>query len=311
MYSKKKVSVVVPAHNEAGNIVLMYQKLLEVLGKFEHEFDIIFVDDGSSDNTLEILEQLNKQDPRIHYIELTRNFGHQNALKAGMDMANGDCIVSLDCDMQHPPELIETFIEKWEEGYEIVYSRRNDTKSGSFFKRYTSQYFYKLINNISEVKLENGTADFRLIDSKVADILREFPEHDPFIRGLVKWTGFKKYGIDYDPNERLSGSSSYSTKKMVKLAIQGLTSFSVKPLYAAVYLGFIFSFAAVLYIPYVLYSLCIGRTVLGWASLIMTITFFSGLQLMIMGIKGIYIGKIFMQSKQRPNYIIRNTTYKP
>ncbi|MFM6977070.1 MAG: glycosyltransferase family 2 protein [Sphingobacteriaceae bacterium] len=310
MSTKKKISIVVPAHNEAGNIKLMSQKLLEVMAKFNYEYEILFVDDGSSDNSLEILQQLNKENPRIHFVELSRNFGHQNALKAGLDLADGDCVVSLDCDMQHPPELIETFIKKWEEGYEIVYSRRKETKNISLFKKYTSLYFYRLINQMSEVRLENGTADFRLIDRKVANIFQEFPEHDPFIRGLVKWTGFRKYGIDYDPNERHSGESSYSTKKMIRLAIQGLTSFSVKPLYAAVYLGFVFSLVAILYIPYVLYSLCIGEAVLGWASLIMTITFFAGLQLMIMGIIGIYIGKIFMQSKQRPNYIIRNTSYE-
>lgn len=309
MIPQRKVSIIVPAHNEAGNIPVISEEITEVMNNFSYDYEITFIDDGSTDESLEILQKLNKQNSKIQYVELSRNFGHQNALKAGLDLADGDCVICLDCDLQHPPELIKTFIEKWEDGYEIVYTRRKDTKSNSLFKRYSSIYFYKLINNISEVKLENGAADFRLIDRKVANILQNFSEYDPFIRGLVKWTGFKKYGFDYNPNERYTGVSSYSTRKMLKLALQGLTSFSVRPLYTSVYMGFLFSVASVLYFPYILYSHYKGIAVSGWTSLIVTIIFFSGLQLMIMGIIGIYIGKIFMQSKQRPNYIIRSSSY--
>jgi glycosyltransferase involved in cell wall biosynthesis len=303
---QKKISVVIPSFNEYGNIPKLIERLIPVLNNYDYE--VIFVDDGSSDSTAEFLESVHDINPRIHYIQLSRNFGHQNALKAGLDHAKGDCIISLDGDLQHPPELIPTFIQKWEEGYEIVYSRRKSTKQNSFFKRNTSNIFYSILNKVSEVKLEPGTADFRLIDRKVADVLLQFTEIDPFLRGIVKWVGFSQYAIDYIPDARLSGESKYSLKKMIKLAIQGITAFSIRPLYTAIYMGFSFSGLSVLYFPYVLYSYFNGHAISGWASLMMTIVFIGGLQLIIMGIIGIYIGKIFLQSKQRPNYIVKNTS---
>jgi dolichol-phosphate mannosyltransferase len=309
MSTLAKVSIIIPAHNEAENIGPISKKLIETLEKLPYRYEILFIDDGSEDDTLAQLQKLNQHYPQIHYIELSRNFGHQNALKAGFDLADGDCVICMDADLQHPPELIEQFLQKWEEGYEIVYSKRQDAEHTSKFKKRTSKLFYWLLNKLSEVQIEEGTADFRLIDRKVADIFQNFSEYDPFVRGLVKWTGFKKFGIEYYPNERHAGETKYTTSKMLRFAIHGLTSFSVKPLNAAIYIGLGFSSIALLYIPYVFYSIYQGEVVLGWASLIMTITFFSGIQIMILGIIGIYIGKIFMQSKKRPNYIIRNTTY--
>lgn len=303
---QKKISVVVPSFNEVDNIPKLIERLVPVMAGYDYE--VIFVDDGSSDSSAEFLESVHDLNPNIHYIQFSRNFGHQNALKAGLDFATGDCIISLDGDLQHPPELIPTFIQKWEEGYEIVYSRRKCTNQNSFFKRNTSNVFYSILNKLSEVKLEPGTADFRLIDRKVADVLLQFTEIDPFLRGIVKWVGFSQYAIDYIPDARLSGESKYSLKKMIKLAIQGITAFSVRPLYTAIYMGFTFSALSVLYLPYVLYSYFNGHVISGWASLMMTVVFIGGLQLIIMGIIGIYIGKIFLQSKQRPNYIVKNTS---
>jgi len=306
----KKISVVIPAFNEAGNMSKLIDKLVHVLGGTGYNYELIFVNDGSSDETEKILESVHEVNPSIHYIQLSRNFGHQNALKAGLDHADGDCIISLDSDLQHPPELLPAFIQKWEEGYDIVYTRRKCTKQNTAFKRKTSNIFYYLVNKLSEVKLEPGTADFRLIDRKVADVLFQFSEIDPFLRGIIKWVGFSQYAIDYIPDARLSGKSKYSLKKMMKLAIQGITSFSIRPLYTAVYIGFGFSILSVLYLPYVLYSYYNGHAISGWASLMMTIVFIGGLQLIIMGIIGIYIGKIFLQSKQRPNYIVQSTSIK-
>jgi dolichol-phosphate mannosyltransferase len=251
---------------------------------------------------------LNQVNPKINYIELSRNFGHQNALKAGLDMANGDCVISMDCDLQHPPELIPQFLEKWEDGYEIVYSVRRDSDSLTGFKRNTSKIFYSVINTMSDINLEAGTADFRLLDKKVISVFSNFSESEPFIRGLIKWLGFKQYAIEYTPGDRYSGKSHYTFKKMMGLALQGITSFSIKPLHTAVYLGFLFSVLSLLYIPYVVYSFYSGTEIHGWASMIMTVVFFGGLQLIILGIIGIYIGKLFIQAKRRPNYIIRNTT---
>ncbi|MXV15166.1 glycosyltransferase family 2 protein [Hufsiella ginkgonis] len=311
-WEKKLISVVIPGFNEAGNITKLTQRLVSILEPSGYNFELVFINDGSSDNSQDLLESLHELDPRINHIRLSRNFGHQNALKAGLDYASGDCVITMDGDLQHPPELLPTFIKKWEEGYDIVYSRRKDAStSGSKFKRVTSNSFYYLLNTVSEVKLEPGTADFRLIDRKVVEVLMKFQETDPFMRGVIKWVGFSQYPIDYIPDARFSGKSKYSFKKMVKFALQGITSFSIRPLYTAVYIGFSFSGISALYVPYVLYSYFNGHVISGWASLMMTIVFIGGLQLIIMGIIGIYIGKVFLQTKQRPNYIVRSTSLAP
>lgn len=304
---KKLISVVIPAFNEAENLTVIIDRLEDVFLKTGYNVEFIFVDDGSKDQTLPILKNIAKVKPNLFYIEFSRNFGHQPALKAGLDKANGDCVISLDADLQHPPELIIEMLEKWEEGYEVVYTRRIEDKTLSFRKRKTSSGFYKLLNALSSIDLEQGTADFRLMDKKVIDIFKDFHENEPFIRGLVKWMGFKQIAIDYIPNKRYAGSSKYNLTRMMRFALHGVTSFSIKPLYTAVYLGFIFSILSVLYVPYIMYSFYEGIEVNGWASIIMTIAFFGGLQLIILGIIGIYIGKMFMQTKSRPTYIIRST----
>jgi len=216
----------------------------------------------------------------------------------------------MDGDLQHPPQLLPEMIHKWQEGYDIVYTIRNEDKHAPASKRKTSDLFYKAINLLSDIKLEKGTADFRLMDRKVADIVKGFKEDDIFWRGMVKWLGFKQLKLEYDPAERRSGASKYTYKKMMQLALRGLTSFSTKPLTVAIYIGFIFSFLSLLYIPYVLYGLYFGHVISGWASTIVTIAFFGGLQLMILGIIGLYIGKLFIQSKQRPHYLIRESKLK-
>lgn len=303
----KLISIVIPAHNEEENIVIIFDRIEKVLLTLNYEYEILVVDDGGSDETLNIVKAIAQRNHRIFYIEFSRNFGHQPALKAGLDFAKGDCVISLDADLQHPPELFIQMLQKWEEGFDVVYTRRKEDKSLSFKKRKSSLYFYKLLNSLSDIELEPGTADFRLLDRTVVDVFKKFNENEPFIRGLVKWLGFKQYAIDYVPEKRFAGASKYSIAKMRKLAIHGVTSLSIKPLHTAVYLGFFFSFLSLLYIPYVLYAYYVGQHVSGWASLISTVVFFGGLQLIILGIIGIYIGKMFMQSKNRPNYVIRST----
>jgi len=304
---KKLVSVVIPAFNEEENLVVIIERLEAVFCLTGYRVEFILVDDGSKDKTMLILKNMAKAKPNLFYIEFSRNFGHQLALKAGLDKATGDCVISLDADLQHPPELITEMLEHWENGYEVVYTRRIEDKKLSFKKRKTSAWFYKLLNVLSSIDIEEGTADFRLMDRKVINIFRDFEENEPFVRGLVKWMGFSQFAIDYMPSERFAGSSKYNLKKMMRFALHGVTSFSIKPLYTAVYLGFGFSCLSLLYIPYVLLSFYEGQEVNGWASIIMTIAFFGGLQLIILGIIGIYIGKMFMQTKNRPNYIIRST----
>ncbi|MBC6112914.1 glycosyltransferase family 2 protein [Pedobacter fastidiosus] len=304
---RKLVSIVIPAYNEADNIFVITESIKGVFSSINYDYEIILVDDGSADHTLDKIKEYSNTSENIFFLEFSKNFGHQLAVKAGMDHAYGDCVISMDCDMQHPPELIPEMLVKWEEGFEVVYTIREEDKALSKGKRSSSSIFYKTLNWLSDIDLEPGAADFRLLDQKVVNIFRNFHENEPFLRGLVKWLGFKQYAIKYNPAARFSGKSKYTVKKMFRLALHGVTSFSIKPLYSAVYLGFIFSFASILYIPYVIYAFVNNVEVSGWASMLMTIVFFGGLQLIILGIIGIYVGKMFMQTKNRPNYIIRST----
>jgi dolichol-phosphate mannosyltransferase len=304
---KKRISIVVPVCNEEANIPVIITALKTVFQSLAYPYTLIFIDDGSTDGTLEEIKREAAVNPQLFFIALARNFGHQNALKAGLDMADGDCVIMMDGDMQHPPDLIPEMLAQWEAGHDIVYTIRKDHKEMPLMKRKTSNMFYNLINNLSDIELEPGTADFRLMDKKVVEVFRTFKETDLFMRGLVKWMGFRQIGIEYDPAQRTQGRSKYTVKKMIRFALQGITSFSTRPLYIAVYLGFIFSLLSLLYIPYIVYSFYFGHVISGWTSVIATIAFFGGLQLMILGIIGMYLGKLFMQSKQRPHYIVKES----
>ncbi|WP_160137682.1 glycosyltransferase family 2 protein [Chryseobacterium sp. c4a] len=308
----KKISIVIPAHNEEGNVALVHEKIKEVFSGLEnYDFEIIFVNDGSRDSTQQKLEELSQKYEEVKFIEFSRNFGHQPAVKAGMDYADGNAVISMDGDLQHPPELIPEMIKKWEEGYDIVYTVRTYPKQISYFKRKTSDVFYKLLSSLSDVNLtKGGGSDFRLMDANAVEAMRTFKEDDLFLRGLTSWMGYKQIGIDFTAGERVAGESSYNLKKMLKFAFTGITAFSVKPLYLAAYLGFLFSVLSVIgYLAYVIHSFVVHTEISGWASLIMTIVFFGGLQLIILGIIGIYLGKIFKQVKERPNYIIKNKNF--
>lgn len=304
---KKLVSIVVPSFNEEGNIETLALRLIEVFKNLPYQYEVIFIDDGSSDQTLNKLKALDTIGENFFYLELSRNFGHQNALKAGYDHASGDCVICMDSDLQHPPELIPQFLEKWEEGYDVVYTTREYADEATFFKRKTSDIYYRLINSISDTKLEKGTADFRLIDRKVVNVLTQLPENGIFMRGLIQWLGFRQFAINYVCDPRFSGKSKYTFKRMVQFAVEGVTAFSVRPLNIAIGIGLFFSAAAILYIPYILISYFSGHVVSGWSSLLATVVFFGGVQLMVLGIIGLYLGKLFMQAKQRPNYIVRSS----
>ena len=309
----KSIAIVIPSYNEATNIDVLIQALNETIVNINYNFKFIFVDDGSNDETVAVLKEKSKEHQHIFYLELSRNFGHQNALKAGIDLVKNDvdAIISMDGDMQHPPKIIPKLIQKWEEGFEVVYTIREEDKKLGFIKNKTSNLFYGLMNKLSDIKFEPGTADFRLIDKKVAQVFSDFTENELFIRGIINWVGFKQYAIHYEPNERYSGKSKYTVGKMMRFAVQGITSFSTKPLSMAIILGISLSVMAfIFYIAYVLYSVYYGHVISGWASVITTVVFFGGLNLVVLGIIGVYIGKLFMQSKGRPNYLISSTNYK-
>ena len=302
------ISIVIPVFNESDNLINVTKSIDEIFTNYRHDYEILLIDDGSMDNSVEIIKELTDQNNKIKYIILSRNFGKDNAISAGLFRTNGDAVITMDADLQHPPEMILEMIEHWEDGNEVVYTfRAEKNEHSSSFKRMTSDLFYTMINNLSDLKLENGISDFRLMDKKVVDILNRLSEDEPFFRGLVKWVGFKQKGIPYLPNPRLSGQTKYSTKSLAKLAVRGITSFSTRPLYLAAYLGFTFALLSTLYVPYIVYSLWFGHPISGWASMIATIAFFGGLQLMILGLIGIYLGKLFMQSKQRPHYIVKES----
>lgn len=303
-----KVSVVVPAYNEEGNIARLADELTNVLKHYK-SYEIIFVNDGSVDKTLDAVKKLRIRNTNIHYISLSRNFGHQYALKAGLDRATGDFIISMDADLQHPPALIPKMIEEWQNGNDIVYTVRKDKKTESLFKRSTSKLYYKVFNFLTGLNMPSGTADFRGMDKKAVEVLKNMPEKTLFLRGLVFWMGFKQKAIAYQVHPRFAGKSAYTLKKMFSLALAGATSFSVKPLRVAIYAGFIVAMLGCLFTAYVLYmKLFGGATISGWASIMCVLLILGGSQLFMMGIIGEYIGMIFMEMKKRPNYIVDETS---
>lgn len=300
-----KVSVVIPILNEEGNIDILIQKLIGVIEKYS-DYELLFINDGSTDKTLEIIQEKRRNNNKIHYLSFSRNFGHQNALRAGLDYATGDCIISMDGDMQHPPELIPKLIEKWQEGYDIVYTLRKDDPKTSFFKRKTASCFYWIMNKFSNVKIDKGAADFRLLDKNVVEVVKSIKENDLFMRGMVSWLGFKQYAIEYIPEERHWGKTKYTLGKMIRLAITGITSFSLKPLHISTMLGYIIATLAFLYGIYaIIIKLFTNNTISGWTSVLTVVLFIGGIQLIMIGILGEYIGKLFIEAKKRPNYIIK------
>lgn len=298
------ISIVVPCHNESGNIHLFHAACAAALAGYRAEF--IYVDDGSTDDTWLLLEALHAADPRVKPITLSRNFGQQQALKAGMDHAQGDCVISLDGDLQHPPELIPTLIAEWQAGHEVVYTVRRDEARIPFFKRATSRLFYALLKWFGAMDIPPGSADFRLLDRCVVDVLRSCGEQHLFMRGMIGWVGFRQKIVPYVPHERHAGHTSYSLRRMVSLALAGITAFSIRPLRIAMFMGLSIAALAALYGCYVIYvQLFTDRAVAGWASMTASVLFIGGIQLVMLGVLGEYVGKSFIEVKKRPPYIVR------
>jgi polyisoprenyl-phosphate glycosyltransferase len=300
-------SVIIPCYNEEENINEIYSILLSQVN-IRKNLEIIFIDDGSEDNTLLKIKDLAKVDSKVKYLSFSRNFGHQNAVKAGLDFSTGDCVISMDADLQHPPDIIEKLINFWQEGFDVVYTVRKSDPRLPVLKRITSKYFYKILNFVSDIEIMEGAADFRLLDRKVVNVLKEFNENYLFIRGLVSWVGFKQTYIEYNASERLRGTSKYSTRKMLKFASSGITSFSIKPLRVSVLAGLFIASCSFLYGLYALYmELFTNNVIQGWTSVIVSVLFIGGLQLFTIGVLGEYLGKMFIENKRRPNYIIKES----
>jgi len=300
------VSIIFPAYNEEGNIIALYESTTKNLPD-NYDFEFIFVDDGSTDKTLELIKSLALVDKRVKYLSFSRNFGHQYALKAGLDYCNGNCSISMDSDLQHPPKIMNEMLQLWESGYDVVYTIREDNNNVTFIKKITSKLFYTLLNKLSNVELKKGAADFRLVDRKVINILKnDIQEYFLFLRGMIAWVGFNQIGLVYQSSSRYSGKTKYSISKMVRFAIDGITSLSNKPLRISMYLGFLLSIFSFFYAAYaIISSLFLNKTIEGWTSLILCILFIGGVQLIILGIMGEYLGKMFLEIKNRPKYIIK------
>lgn len=305
---KARISIVIPCYNEEGNVRVIYDALTSSLPA-QYTPTYIFVDDGSTDGTLAAIKKLARAHRAVQYISFTRNFGHQFALKAGLDFAEGDAVISLDSDMEHPPTLIPRMLALWEKGYKIVYTKRKPSRSIPLFKRLSSHWFYRFINALSDTKIEDGSADFRLMDRDVATFIRESHESTLFLRGMVMWSGYRATAIEYEPQKRHSGVSKYSYSRMLHFAADAITSFSIIPLRLATLLGLFMSFFTGLYGLYALIAYFTNWNVItGWPSVIISVLFIGGLQLLILGIIGEYIGKIFLETKQRPLYIVKEKT---
>lgn len=303
---KPFISIVIPSFNEAENIPLLIREIAGCLPG-DIEFELLFVDDGSTDDTARELKEQAKQNPRVKYLLLSKNFGHQHALKAGLDYSKGDAVICMDGDLQHPPSLLSVMIEKWRtEKYDVVYTIRQEDKDLSFVKRKTSSLFYKLMNAFTDIELKQGAADFRLIDRKLVEEIKKLNDPFLFIRGLIPWMGFRQFELAYTPGKRMHGVTKYTFRKMFRFAINGITSFSIKPLRFAIVMGFFISLLSFLYGIYAIaIYLLDDKAISGWASMITSVVFLGGLQLIILGIIGEYIGKIYVQLKNRPTYIVK------
>jgi glycosyltransferase involved in cell wall biosynthesis len=305
-----KISIVAPVFNEAELIGRFLDELTAVLRTLPHEFEIIAVDDGSSDETPRILDELCATHPELGVIRLSRNFGHQAALTAGLDIATGDAVIMMDSDLEHPPALIPQLVARWEEGFDVVYAVRERASTHSLLKRSTSRMFYKVVNLISDTPIPENAADFRLMSRAAADELRGLRERTRFLRGLSSWIGFRQTGITYQPVVRRVGPSKYTLRRMLNLGADGVLSMSTVPLRIGLVTGFVISLLSLLYIIYIVVSWFIdpSTVVLGWPSLIVTILFLGGLQLFVMGLIGIYVANIYAEVKRRPLYIVRSKT---
>lgn len=303
----KKVSVVIPMYYEEAVAEECYNRVSTVLKSIEnYEYEIIFVNDGSKDRTLEILETIAKKDSDVKIISFSRNFGHQAAVTAGIQYVTGDAVVIIDADLQDPPEIIPEMLKLWEQGNEVIYGKRKTREGESKFKLLTAKMFYKTLNALSDVEIPKDTGDFRLVDKKVIDVVNAMPEHNKFLRGLFSWVGFKQTAYEYERKERFAGKTKYPLKKMLKLATDGIISFSTKPLKIVGGLGIIsivVSLAILIY-SLVSYIFQLNNLTAGWTSIMVAITLFSGVQLLSIWIMSEYIARIYDETKNRPQYII-------
>lgn len=312
MDSTIDISVVVPIHNEEGNIPDLYARLQTVLTGMQVSYEYVFVNDGSEDRSLVLIRELAKKDEHVRYIDLSRNFGHQVAVTAGLDSCQGGAAVIIDADLQDPPELIADLYQRHKEGFEVVYARRRARKGESFLKKATAKLFYRLMARWTNIEIPLDTGDFRIIDRKVIEVLRQMPEQNKFLRGQISWAGFRQTSVEYDRDERNAGETSYTYRRMIRFAIDGITSFSEAPLRFVTVAGFLVSGLAFLAIVYSLVSyFFLDNYVRGWASTMVSVLFVGGIQLIGIGVIGEYLARIGANVRQRPLYIVAESNLEP
>ncbi|WP_046246081.1 glycosyltransferase family 2 protein [Hymenobacter terrenus] len=302
------ISVVIPIYNEEANIVALHRRVKGVLEAMEVSYEFVFVNDGSRDRSLELLLELAARDPQVGYIDLSRNFGHQIAVTAGLDATRGQAVVIIDADLQDPPELIPSLYAKMQVGYEVVYAKRRSRQGESAAKKFTARLFYRILARITSVSIPVDTGDFRIISRKVVEGLKKMPEQNKFLRGQISWIGYRQTFVEYDRAERAGGETGYTYRKMIRLALDGITAFSDAPLKFATLSGFLVSGIAFLVMLYTLYSRFISHDYEpGWASLMISILFLGGVQLIAVGIIGEYIARLSANVRQRPLYLVADT----
>lgn len=306
-HARQLVSVVVPVFNEDATVREMHHRLASVFDTLpDVDCELIFVDDGSRDRSLDLLLEIAADDERLQVIGLSRNFGHQAAITAGIDHASGDAVILIDGDLQDPPEVIPEMIDRWREGADVVYGARIARKGESAFKRGTAKAFYRAIGRLSDTPLPVDAGDFRLLDRAVADVLRDMREETRYLRGMVAWAGFRQEALPYERDERFAGATKYSLRKMIKLGLDGLASFSGRPLVIAAELGAIITVGAFIYLLWIVASRLADphSVVAGWTSVLVAILFLGGVQLLSIGILGVYVGRVFGETKRRPLYVV-------
>jgi len=302
------ITVIIPVYNEEDNISMLHERLRSVLTQITTQYEMIFINDGSRDNSMPMIKALSKEHKEVRYIDFSRNFGHQVAVTAGLDKSNGDAVVIIDADLQDPPELIIEMYKKMKEGFQVVYAKRKQRKGESLFKLWTAKLFYRILSKITSISIPVDTGDFRIMDRKIVNILKEMPEKNKYLRGQISWIGFNQTYVEYERQQRQGGETGYTFQKMLRFALDGITGFSDLPLKIVTYFGFMVSIFAFFVMLYALYSRYIIKDyVPGWASLMIVILFIGGIQMIAIGIIGEYLSRMNNNIRNRPLYIIRDT----
>ncbi len=302
----KKITIIIPAYNEEESLPFLYERLEKLINSMEnYEFEILFVNDGSKDSTINLIKEYREKDPRISYVDFSRNFGKETAMIAGLDYATGDAVIFMDADLQDPPELIPEMIKYWEEGYDDVYAQRKSRAGESFLKKFTSKMYYRVLQMLTPVPIQKDTGDFRLLDRRCVNALKKLRETDRNSKSMFSWIGYKKKAVMYDRDARVAGKTKWNYKKLVNLAIDGITSFTTSPLRISTYIAIPTFLALIIYFIYVIIK-CIRLNVAiqAFQAIILLVLFFSGVQILLFGIIGEYLGRIFNASKNRPLYLV-------